>query len=343
VDLSGIELFVATGTSADGSVVVGNMYRNGFQEGYVARVGGLITAEGVARSFSAASGPAAGLAGTVQDAARQADCRQFGHAGLCAFSDLILGANSDDGSLTGTTGIAARLGAGRVGVFGGYSAGSFDLAFGGSAHGTAPVVGVFAGWGAPEAPGFNAVASVAYGQFAATINRGYVNGAGLAISPGDTEIAVLAGSAHIGVGLAVAPGAVISPFAGIEASRAGQHAYIEQTGPFPARFDRRSDSTSSVRIGIAGDFAAGPIVSVHGSAAWGHRIADHADDVTGSIETVLELATAAASRAEDWAEAELAVGLQVAEQSRVLAGISGRFGTAGEAQLAGNVGVYVGF
>lgn len=106
VDLTGIDLRNATGVSADGSAIVGNMLKNGSTKAFLARNGGLISPEEIAESFATIAAATAHASDAVDDIVTNGrDCTRFGPGDLCVFSEFRTAFdNDDDRRLTGTGG-----------------------------------------------------------------------------------------------------------------------------------------------------------------------------------------------------------------------------------------------
>jgi probable HAF family extracellular repeat protein len=328
VDLTGILLDTAEGVSANGAVVIGWMTRDGFNEAYLARVGGLTTPEDVSESFATLAAVTEQAGDAIGDfATRGRDCRTFGATGFCAFMDLRAGFGDDDTALTGTAGLAYRVGdRGRVGVATGFDWRTFDLGLGGDVDADGPMIAAFAGWGADDHSGLQLFGAGAYGHFDASIERGYVNGAGLASSEGDTTIDSTALYGRAAYGFPVAEEIVAGPFADITTAHSRQAGYSESGGPFPASFEARDETTLTTRLGVNANVQLSSATNVEMFAAWAARPTDDADPVSGEIDGALEATADAPAGTGNWLEAGARAVRRLTQTVAIHGGVSGRFG-----------------
>jgi uncharacterized membrane protein len=349
IDLTGIDIQHASGVSGDGLTITGTMVRNGINEAYFAREGGLITPVEVVASLAGTAPVAAATA--TQNLARQgasSDCYAFDKRGICAFANFTAafgeGQGTSNPDLIGLAGFAVGRAKGlRVGIAGGYALDRNATPDGGSYKAQAPVADVFIGYNDPLNTGIQFRANASYGYYSADIARGYANGAGTAVSNGTTNFHGFAGNAHLGLAGQLGRYLLVESFIGADARYATQDAYAETDGPFAAEFASRQDSTVIAKAGgtvtlLAGRYGSG--ISFTGN--WAHRVLDDQDDIVANVTGVGPVTVTPEPRAKDWAQGEVKLTIAPSPSTRLhIAASAEAFGV--DTSYAGNAGIQIGF
>jgi hypothetical protein len=258
VNMTGWVLNQAVAISPDGTVIAGTGSVSGHSEGWIARFGsygnGLITTRVVSQSFSgqAAMGQTGNAAignalGTFTEYATQAS--NGPGSGNTAFQAFGYGGYDSDPAASGTLGMTVKLADAMV-AGAAFSANYVrtNMVYDGSSKMWGGSGGVFVAR-VPDA-GLQWLVGVNGLTLKGDVNRGYLNGSGLASSQGNTTANGVGAIARIGWTFDnVLRETQVTPFASYAISRMHLNGYTETTGVFPAQFNGFTDTAQIVRFG----------------------------------------------------------------------------------------------
>jgi probable HAF family extracellular repeat protein len=322
VNITGWSLELASGVSADGSVVVGSgTDPNGDTQAWLARFSaggtGLITPGVVAQSFS-------GQAAIGENDTRVIDGTLETFTQVATKDSNGQGKNGSPYSVFGYTTVDSDpAAAGLVGlkvalpdsmVAGAAVAANYvktDLVYAGSSKMQGGSIGGFIAR-VPTA-GLQWLFGVDGLTVKGNIDRGYLNGSGQAYSTGSTTANGWGANARIGWSFDnVMANARLTPFASYSYSTIHVDGYTETTGVFPATFNAFNDTVQIARFGADLRYAFGPEKWIWGTLNEAHRLGgSKSDDITGTLIGLFTVTAAPASVAQDWAEATAGIHLPV--------------------------------
>lgn len=133
------------------------------------------------------------------------------------------------------------------------------------------------------------------------LTRGYLNGAGMAFSDGDTDGEGWGLLGRAGYGFR-AGNHLLSPFAEVSFTEARLDGYSETGGPFPTSFQDVETNTTTGRLGILEETDLSPTIRVFGSAAWAHVLDSETPVVKGAVLDIFEFSAHGGGGLTDWAE-----------------------------------------
>jgi uncharacterized membrane protein/uncharacterized protein YhjY with autotransporter beta-barrel domain len=356
VDMAGWDLSEASGVSDDGRTIVGQGRFNIDYVGWIARDRGLITTEGAMESLASLGAVSQGaqnfmgglLAGQQEFALQHAvtayvpEPRGYAADPGASFPNIkrtpdylrwrVFGyaegyAGSDPESAQGLGQIGASYTAAENLIVGGslgFGGGTTDMAF----EGEADFLGLSGSAFAAYVPrtGFQAVLSVTASGLDADISRGYLNGAGLDTSDGETDGAGFGAALRVGYAFDLTPATSLTPFGTVQAVRVDLDGYTETTGPFPAVIGEIEDTATIGKLGVEARHALTDLTWIWGSAAWAHRADDEGAEVDAELIGLFGISGARMPLDQDWAE--------------VTGGVSHGFAD-GVSRLTGSVTLYV--
>jgi uncharacterized protein YhjY with autotransporter beta-barrel domain len=360
VNMTGWSLTQATGVSADGSVVVGYGTHAAIEEAWLARFStqsgtgtgtgaglgtGFITPGVVAQSFAGQSamgqtGNAAigNALGTFGEFATQAHASQAGRN--TPYSVFAYGGYDSDPAASGTFGITMDLpNAMIVGAALSANYVKTDMVYDGSAKMTGGSGGVFLAR-VPNA-GLQWLAGVNGLTLKGDIDRGYLNGSGLAFSSGSTTANGYGLTGRVGWTFdRLLPKTQVTPFVSYTYSTIHFNGYTETTGVFPAQFDGFTDNAQTSRLGADGRYTFARDTWLWGTLAWAHRLdGGKAADITGTLIGLFSLTTPGASVAQDWAEATVGIRLPAWKNGALTASLTASIPAAYATTYAARLGV----
>jgi probable HAF family extracellular repeat protein len=362
VDVGTNVIDTATDTSADGSVVVGRMYTlAGEIAGYIARVApvagpgpgpgtGMMDINEYHRSlFSTTSIANAGqyLAWLPMNGAHHrplmTQASLTGDTCVWATGDLGYHGGSDTGIGLAETGACVDLFGGnvRAGLGVGTSRSWQTLALGGSSDLAGQYVVGEIDWQPDGTPLLLSVTGM-LGGWQADVHRGYSNGAATAYSDGQTQL----GSGVIRLRAdwleaAVIGNTSINPWASVGIGRMHVDGYVENGGPFPARFDGQSLASYEVRLGVTAvtQFSASTSLSTTFEVA--HQSGDAAS-ANGNVTGLFDFSLGGGRQSETWmrigADLDHKISENVALSVSLNAATQGR-----DASVGGSIGLKAAF
>lgn len=379
VDMDGWMLSSAQGVTEDGTVVVGNGSYNGTNIGYIANLatGGVTTphalnaslqtiqqtgqqAAVVARSYapgglflaqnmnqiavpvsSASSNDVQSFANFAPSAGGAAPSR------LSAFllGSIGVGHNNTSGNyqLNGTLGVSAELSRDWM-VGAGVIAGQTrsDLDFNGDSRLDASGGMVLASYVPYQSP--LRIFGTAFGTHLSLDNkRGYLNGAGLDYSRGQTNGYTYGTAIRIGVEQRMAQYPVsYMPFVEGRYSKTMLDGYAETGGAFAAGFSSQEDDYLASRLGVEFRQAIRDDLTLLFRPAWGHRFSGEGSGLSATTNG-LTVGYAGDPGDSNWAEAAIGGSYQASERVTLNTELTGRTGTTSEPVASLTVGAFIKF
>jgi outer membrane autotransporter protein len=139
--------------------------------------------------------------------------------------------------------------------------------------------------------------------FSGSIKRGYLNGAALDKSKGDTSGSGFGALARVGYSLPAGERVRLTPFASLNVAYSTLDGYTETTGSLPASFASMNDTAVTGRAGSDLRYTLADNKWLFGTFAWAHRFDDaRTSDVSAVVLGVLPVTTAGGQLAKDWGE-----------------------------------------
>ncbi|HEY6833266.1 MAG TPA: autotransporter outer membrane beta-barrel domain-containing protein, partial [Pseudolabrys sp.] len=332
-NMTGWSLSTATSVSADGSVIVGYGGHPSFNEAWLARFSpvfgvGLITPGVVAQSFADQSamgqtGNAVigdGLA-TFSEFATQAHASQ--DVRNTPYSVFGYGGYDSDPAASGTFGITMDLpNAMIVGAAVSANYVQTDMVYDGSAKMTGGSAGAFLAR-VPDA-GLQWLVGVNGLTLKGDIDRGYLNGSGLASSSGNTTANGYGLIGRVGWTFdRLLAKTQVTPFVSYTYSTIHFNGYTETSGVFPAQFDGFTDNAQTSRLGADARYTFARDTWLWGTLAWAHRLdGGQGADISGTLIGLFGMNVPGASVAQDWAEATAGVRLPAWKNGAITASLT---------------------
>ena len=351
VNMTGWTLTNAQGVSANGTGIVGYGTDPSSQtEAWFARFStqfgnGMITPGAVAQSFSglAAMGQTGNAAignslGTFTEVATQAGSSQG--SGNTPFSAFGYGGYDSDPAASGTLGMTVKLADAMVA--GAALSANYvrtNMVYDGSSKMSGGSAGVFLAR-VPDA-GLQWLVGVGGITLKGDIDRGYLNGSGLALSSGSTTANGYGLTGRIGWTLDhVWRATQVTPFASYTYSTIHFNGYTETTGVFPAQFNGFTNNAQTTRVGADARYTLAPGQWLWGTLAWAHRLdGGRGADITGTLIGLFGMTATGASVAQDWVEITGGIRLPVWKNGAVTASITASVPAAFPTTYAARVGV----
>ncbi|WP_231117108.1 autotransporter outer membrane beta-barrel domain-containing protein [Pseudodesulfovibrio alkaliphilus] len=302
VDLTGWTLTEATGVSGDGTTIVGIGTSPNGTEAFIARNTGVITTATLNNSLasmgqvsSTVSSMSQTITSSMMDASHSAQLNTS--EGLSSGDEMngrtqlwVVGTVISDSSLSGDdfggeggVGLTRYL-ANGLSVGGGAFSGkrSLDTSHGGNQKTSLIGPGVFVAY-APEAYGLRLEGGGTWHYVNMDLKRGYQNAGGSAQSSGSTQAQAFGIYGRIGWAFPVASRVALQPFAQYNWQRVKIDGYTESGGPFPARFDSRTDTSNRARLGLQAQYSYSESLNLWSWAAWSHRFENKGASMGGQL------------------------------------------------------------
>lgn len=267
------------------------------------------------------------LQGFVQD---QLNCSAFDAKGLCVSVSTQLtrhtGTVQGDNTYGGVT-LAYRLAPNLVAGIG-YQGPSTSLKINDDrVKGDTNTFGAFIEYGNRLKKGVFARGAVALSEGDATIKRSYLTGSGALESKGKTDVSQRAVSGQAGYVFIANDNIAVMPYLGLDYLNTKLDGYTETSGPFPARFDSRTEKNLYGTAGITTSMNLANKAIVSASLKHVERLNNQHDDLTGTVIGVSDF-DLKQDTTERWNE--VGVGMQMAgpiKASRVGVSYGHRFGS----------------
>tara|TARA_R110000868_G_scaffold29330_7_gene109031 strand:+ start:3847 stop:5793 length:1947 start_codon:yes stop_codon:yes gene_type:complete len=351
VDLTGLNLTYARGISADGHVIAGEgTYDDETPFLWLAvcesdRCRGLFSPEDFMASFGGVgvvgkntSTFMGNFLSTLQDIATQ---HKKGGSPWSWFgsgfydSDPVGGAN---------VGFTYDLGADRlVGASLGESYIETPMTFDGVSRVWGTTLGGFVAQ-QPDA-GFEWFAGLSASTLKGSNDRQYLNGASIDSSKGPVTGYGLGVQLKAGYAVPVSEAFRVTPFASLTLTKSHLDAYIEDSGPLPARFDASDNTAQTLRLGSDARWSFSPDTWAYGSLAFAHRTDDaKSSGVSGFLIGAFAVTTPPAQSMRNWGEATVGMRLPLAEGAALTGSVTATMpGSDYETSLQARVGVSLAF
>ncbi|WP_332694018.1 autotransporter domain-containing protein [Devosia sp.] len=355
VDIGAWELFEANGVSDDGTVVVGTgVSEDGDDRAYLARVaaigsGVIDTAEYTRSLYDATQLAYAGqhLSWLPLTGAHHRPLMDYAGLG----GDKCFWANGDFGRYNGVRNTTIGLAeAGfcadlfddtvRAGIGVGTSFSTQGLPNSGSSSlGGQYLLGEI-DW-APEGTPLLLSGTAILGNWRADIRRGYMNGASVDFSQGQTAVnAALVRGRIDWLDAATFGTTTISPWASFTLANTSVDGYTETGGGFPARFDAQSQTASEVRVGLTAETELTQQTTLRTTIEGVHRFDSTGPALTGQTLGLFEFSLPGQAQSQTWTR----IGLDLEHEfsSSVLGTLSLQAATAGQdPDFSGAVGLRI--
>ena len=276
--------------------------------------------------------------GTFSEFATQAHTSQAGRN--TPYSVFAYGGYDSDPAASGTFGITMDLpNAMIVGAALSANYVKTDMVYDGSAKMTGGSGGVFLAR-VPNA-GLQWLAGVNGLTLKGDIDRGYLNGSGLASSSGSTTANGYGLTGRVGWTFdRLLPKTQVTPFVSYTYSTIHFNGYTETTGVFPAQFDGFTDNAQTSRLGADGRYTFARDTWLWSTLAWAHRLdGGKGADITGTLIGLFSLTTPGASVAQDWAEATVGIRLPAWKNGALTASLTASIPAAYATTYAARLGV----
>ncbi len=322
VDLTGWTLTQATGVSGDGRTIVGTGTSPNGTEAFIARNTGVITTAALNNSLASM-----GQVGTTASSMSQISTSAMMDAshgavqntseGLSSGDEMngrtqlwVVGTVISDSSLSGDdfggeggVGLTRYL-ANGLSVGGGVFSGkrSIDTSHGGNQKTTLIGPGVFVAY-APEAYGLRLEGGGTWHYIDMDLKRGYQNAGGSAQSSGSTQAQAFGLYGRVGWAFPVASRVALQPFAQYNWQRVKIDGYTESGGPFPARFDSRTDTSNRARLGLEAQYACNESLNLWTWAAWSHRFESKGASMGGQLTGLYAFNYGGGAVDQNWGDA----------------------------------------
>jgi probable HAF family extracellular repeat protein len=332
----GYALTSATGVSAAGNVVVGSGYYGGRQVGWLARGNGFLSdTAAFDQSLIDTSGAAATAALGVTILAVSGSHHRtlldtplaVSANGIFAWStaDAARNNETDAHSTLAEVGLGADVGGFRVGAAFGTTDTKQNWDLGGNAkvngkYFLAEIDHDFAMAGESvlrgSLLGF-------YGDFDATLNRAYLNGAATDISSGAPSVKSRAIKAKLDwINAAKLGSYSVSPFAALTVSQAKVAAYTETGGGFPASFAEQKTDSSEIRIGAALSRKVSDTTNVRFGVEGVHEFNDTTGGINGEVTGLYAFGLAGQKLNRNWARATVDVDYNLSDKTLLTGGFN---------------------
>jgi probable HAF family extracellular repeat protein len=312
VNMTGWWLYSAQGVSADETVIVGYGNNPSSQtEAWIARFGpsgaGLITVNAAAQSF--AGNAALGHTGSAYIGSTLATMTELAVQNLDPNANpnkpylvFAYGAYDSDPTGSGTLGLTHDLGDNVVlGATMGAAQIRTDMIFDGNAKMDGGSIGAFVT--RSRQLGLQWTLGASATTLKGTVDRGYLNGSGLAHSAGSTSAVGYGGTARIGYAFDVLKATRLTPFVSYTGSTIRYGGWTETSGVFPAQFDAFRDTAHVSRLGGDARYTFAPGQWMWGTLAWGHRLnGSQTAKISGQLLGLFALSVPGVPAAADWAE-----------------------------------------
>ncbi len=193
----------------------------------------------------------------------------------------------------------------------------------------------------PGLAGPRAYAAVAAEWPNTDITRGYLNGITPDKSGGTREGRAYGGAIELGWLLPLAHSLSLMPFGAYQAMKLDLDPYTEESGSFPAHFDKIEHTTQITHAGAELRASIGSTINLWCEADWAHRF-DKAVDVTGEVIALNSpFDVPAANQRTNWAEGSIGAGLLLAPGIQAQLRLSAAQAASAVPAFTANVGLSV--
>jgi outer membrane autotransporter protein len=148
--------------------------------------------------------------------------------------------------------------------------------------------------------------------------RHYLNGVDPVVSEGEREGMTWGASVQVGWERPLYKRVSMMPYLGYEQTWISLEGYEETSGPFPAIFDKVSDTTKVSRLGMELSMPVRETMRVYADVAWAHQYDELKPAVSGSVPLLSSAFNLPGGPVnEDWAEVELGASGRIADNIRL--------------------------
>jgi outer membrane autotransporter protein len=177
----------------------------------------------------------------------------------------------------------------------------------------------------------------------AYIDRGYMNGSGLAISSGSTNGLGYGALARLGWAFQPAKPVTFIPFAEYDITNEHLAGYTETGGPFPATIGDMTNTVQTGRLGAQARYEVNGGSSIWSSFAWAHRFGDASPSISASLPSLFDVATPADASGRDWLEATAGIKVPVAPRTAINGSVTLSAFSSNVPTVQGDVSLSAGF
>lgn len=335
----GKHLLLATAVNADGSIIVGDATdASGNTEAYLARVvpangGGIGSGvinptrfnASVAEAASRAAQSGAELPSLALFGAHHRSLLDSGLAisadGVCAWATADSGEfNASDNRATLTeVGACKDIGSVRIGLGVGQAWSRQNWSLGGKAeyNGQYLITEIANDFG----DGIEGSLTGYYGRFDTDFRRHYMNGANVASSHGDSDVASNALRVRLDMKDALQVASFsLSPYAAYTHIRTRLDGYTETGGGFPVAYSASKWKTDDVRVGVAARTEIGLATQLRLAGEVVHRFDDSTDGVKGQVLGLWAFNLDGEKVHQNWVRATLDIDYKLSENGVLTAG-----------------------
>ncbi|RKT50655.1 uncharacterized protein YhjY with autotransporter beta-barrel domain [Azonexus fungiphilus] len=356
VNVGNQQMVTAEDVSDDGSVVVG--YASNGDTGndyyYVARVGGSGWSSGVINvgQFNGTLAQGGERLVALNDRLVNMGLNGAHHRVLmdngiaagqrCAWAVADVGGGRDSSQYLAESGLCGDFGNWRLGLGIGAAKGRYDLSQGGRAQLDGYFVTAEANYGWAERSRILS-ATLFYGNWDASIKRGYLNGAASDHSRGGDGVQSAALRMRFDwKDVARYQQMAFSPFVSYTYSHSRIDGYTERGGAFPVRYDDRTISVNEGRVGMIGKVALGERSDLRLTAEAVSQFGRSDDKVRGQIVGLNSFNFDSGNRAKSWGRVGVELDHRLSSSTLLSASLTAS-GSGADSAFGGSVGVKMAF
>jgi probable HAF family extracellular repeat protein len=182
--------------------------------------------------------------------------------------------------------------------------------------------------------------------FASAVNvdmsRGYMNGASLDGSQGETSGLAYGVAGQVGWSFHVSDKDNLMPYSELRWSKTKLDAYTETGGAFPASYGSQDYNSTSMRLGFQNDYQLTPQFDFTSRLAWGHRLDSGKNSITATAAGLTQ-SLGVSGGDKNWFEGAVGGGWQATDTLRLNGEVSARSGDTAEPQVTFMLGAVVSF
>lgn len=346
----------AEDVSDDGSVVVGYAGDNstGNDYYYLARVGGSGWSSGVINvgQFNSTLAQGGERLVALNDRLVNMGLNGAHHRVLmdngiaagqrCAWAVADAGGGRDSSQYLAESGLCGDFGNWRLGLGIGAAKGRYDLSQGGRAQLDGYFVTAEANYGWADRSRILS-ATLFYGNWDASLKRGYLNGAATDHSRGGDGVQSAALRMRFDwKDVARYQQMAFSPFVSYTYSHSRIDGYTERGGAFPVRYDDRTISVNEGRVGMIGKVALGERSDLRLTAEAVSQFGRSDDKVRGQIVGLNSFSFDSGNRAKSWGRVGVELDHRLSSSTLLSASLTAS-GSGADSAFGGSVGVKMAF
>ena len=181
----------------------------------------------------------------------------------------------------------------------------------------------------PGENGFRLYATAYATDLKLEIKRGYLNGAGLDSSFGETDGTSYGTAVKLGWEEKLSYGLSAMPYIEGRYANTKLDAYEEQGGSFSASYSKQKNDYAASRLGVEFDYTASEKIELMLRPAWGHRLTGENESFTADVGGLSQSLTSEAGD-RNWGELTLGASYQATERAKFTSELTGRSGDTAE-------------